>query len=128
MWVSQARSGALSFGADLAEPFSIVLIEVHAPKSSRHIPASLLRSHAAVEGQDRAGGEPALVAGEEQDAGRDLFRSSQPSQQLTRRERLAHRVRIGGLAADLGEIRRVRCAAPDRLAADAVADVVDGDG
>src|SRR5713226_3016088 len=107
MWVSQAPSGALSFGADLAEPFSIVLIEVHAPKSSRHIPASLLRGHPAVEGQDRAGGEPALVAGEEQDAGRDLLRSAEASQQLARRERLAHGIRIGAVAEDLGEIRRV---------------------
>src|SRR5438132_14334863 len=107
MWVSQAPSGASSFGADLAEGVSIVLIEVRAPKNSRHIPAFLLRGHAAVQREDGAGGEPALVAGEKQDAGRDLFRGAQASEQLPRRERLAHRIRIGAVVEDLVEIRCV---------------------
>src|SRR6266496_6603607 len=128
MWVSQAPSGASSFGADFAEAVSSVLIAVRSSKLTITVAASSLRGHAAVQREDRAGGEPALLAGEKQDAGRDLLRGAESSEQLPRRERLAHGIRIGALAENLVEIRRVDGARRHRVAADTVADVVDGDG
>src|SRR5436189_4141869 len=118
MWVSHAPTGAFSFGVDFAEACVVMLIAIRAPPNS--IFAALLRGHAAVDGEDRAGGEPAFVAREKQDAGGDLFRSAQASQQLARGERVAHRVRIGALPEDLGEIGRVDRARRHGIATDPV--------
>ena len=49
----------------------------------------LLRGHAAVQGEDRVGSEPAFVAGKKQDAGRDFLGSAKPAEKLPRRKRLA---------------------------------------
>jgi hypothetical protein len=62
----------------------------------------LLRGPATVEGQDRTGGETALVAREKQDAGGNLLRRAEPAHQLALLQRVADRCRIGTLGLDLG--------------------------
>src|SRR5438445_13040575 len=89
---------------------------------------ALLRGHAAVQRKDRTGGEAAFVAGEKQDAGRDLLRGAETTEELARRERLARGAWIGALPEDVVEIRCVDGSGRDRVAADAVADVIDGNG
>ena len=84
----------------------------------------LLRGHAAVQGENRVGSEPAFVAGKKQDAGRDLLGRAR---KLPRRKRLARGTGIGALLQDFVEIRRVDGSRRDRVAADAVADA-DNDG
>src|SRR5947209_13108512 len=91
----------------------------------RGLVQSLLRGHAAVQGENRAGGKTAFVAGEKQDAGGDLLGCAEPPEQLPRRQRLARGLGIGALLQDLVEIRRVDRSRRDRVAADAVADVID---
>jgi hypothetical protein len=88
----------------------------------------LLRGHAAIQGKDRAGGEAAFVAGKKQDAGRDLLGRADTAEELPRRQRLARSVGVGALLQDLDEIRRVNRSRRDRVAADPVAHVIDGDG
>src|SRR5439155_20704690 len=125
MCVSQAPSGASSLG-DFLAAVCIALIEAVPPTPSATV-VWLLRGHAAVERENRAGREPALLAREKQDAGRDFLRGSQAAHELPRRERLFGRVGIGAVAENLVEIRRVDRAGRHRVAADAVADVAGGD-
>ena len=87
----------------------------------------LLRGHAAVQGENRVGSEPAFVAGKKQDAGRDFLGRAKPAEKLPRRKRLARGTGIGALLQDFVEIRRVDGSRRDRVAADAVADA-DNDG
>src|SRR5262249_24076869 len=89
---------------------------------------ALLRGHAAVQGKDGAGGEAAFVAGKKQDAVRDLLRRAEPAEQLPRRQRLARGGGIDAFLENFVEIGRVDRAWRDRVATDAVADVIDGDG
>src|SRR5215471_13826881 len=51
-------------------------------------PRVLLRGHAAVQREDCAGGKAAFVAGEKQDAGRDLLGGAETAEELARRQRL----------------------------------------
>src|SRR5262249_57530739 len=73
---------------------------------------ALLRGHAAIQREDRAGGEPAFVAGEKQDTGRDLLGRAETAEHLPRRQRLARSRGIGALPQDVVEIRRVHTSPP----------------
>src|SRR5262249_32662239 len=101
---------------------------IHADWRSVGAAAALLRRHAAIQGKDGAGGESAFVAGKKQDAGRDLLGRAEPAEQLPRRQRLTRGGGIDAFLENFVEIRRVDRAWRDRVATDAVADVIDGDG
>src|SRR5581483_1887232 len=81
---------------------------------------------AAVESEDRAGGEAALVARQEQDARGDLLGRAESAHELPLLQLAARggAVRIPGQ--DLLEVGRVDGAGGHRVAADAVGHVVDG--
>src|SRR5262249_51748131 len=105
------RGGAAEIGLSLPG---------HKGPVGRGRPRALLRGHAAVQREDRAGGEAAFVAGQKQDAGRDLLGRAETAEELPRRQRLARGGDIGALPQDVVEIRRVDRARRDCVAADAV--------
>src|SRR5260370_22586073 len=84
-------------------------------------PCGLLRAHAAVQREDRAGGEAAFVAGEKQDAGRDLLGCAETAEELARRERLARGAAIAALPQNVVEMLRVLGSERDPAAACGVA-------
>ena len=83
--------------------------------------------HAAIDAERLPGRELRLVAGEVDDHRRDLLGLREPAHRLAVDERLARRDRIGVGVDAPGERRRVDRPRAERVAADALLDVVGGD-